>query len=95
MGVEYVSIGLFTRVDEALETAVNLTRNLIIAVSLILASATLQRVSTADFTNSRGLDIRGMRYWTETETPYKVKWNRGRFKINFKRQKTKVSQHGI
>ena len=94
MGVEYVSIGLFTRVDEALETAINLTRSFILAVSVIIASATLQRVAAQEYMPLNAYACRGARYYTEVETPYKVKWNRGRFKIIFRRQKTKVTHHG-
>lgn len=66
-------------------------KNLLTALYLVVAVAVLGSVTASPYLPSYGrTDMRA--HWQRSiETPYRVKWNRGRFRIIFKRHKTKIT----
>lgn len=66
-------------------------KNLLTALYLVVAVAVLGSITASPYLPSYGrTDMRA--HWQRSiETPYRVKWNRGRFRILFKRHKTKIT----
>lgn len=66
-------------------------KNLLTALYLVVAVAVLGSITASPYLPSYGrTDMRA--HWQRSiETLYRVKWNRGRFRILFKRHKTKIT----
>lgn len=63
---------------------------LCVSFYLILAVAVLGSITASPYMPSYGRTDMRAHWMRSVETPYRVKWNRGRFRILFKRQKTKI-----
>ena len=63
---------------------------LFIAAYFGLAAAVLGSITASPYLPAYGRSDRRAHWQRSIETPYRVKWNRGRFRILFKRQKTKI-----
>lgn len=64
---------------------------LCVSFYLILAVAVLGRITASPYLPAYGRSDMRAHWQRSIETPYRVKWNRGRFRILFKRHKTKIT----
>ncbi len=66
-------------------------KNIFVAYYIIIAVAVLGSITASPYLPAYVRSDMRAHWQRSIETPYRVKWNRGRFRILFKRHKTKIT----